>query len=142
MQHPFVGSRTPGYLRSHWIFVALIILALENGGIFMGRGNAQLTYPPRLVSAILAAVRQELIDNNSMHWLDAGQHIDEPDEWQTHPGYYSEIYDAITGVHLDADLVSAGRTEEMTFLKQLGAYEYDSITKCKAATGKPPVRVG
>ena len=98
-------------------------------------------YPPRLVAAILAAVRQELMLSNSMHWLAAGQHIDERDEWQTHADYL-EIYDAITGVHLDPAFVSAGRTEELTSLKQLGAYKYDTILNCKAATGKPPVPTG
>jgi hypothetical protein len=87
-------------------------------------------------------VRQELISVKSINWLDAGQHVDEPDEWQTHVSYYSEAYDALTGVHLDPTLVSAGRTEEMTFLKQLNAFRYDTIPNCKAATGKPPVPTG
>ena len=30
----------------------------------------------------------------------------------------------------------------MTFLKQLGAYKYDTVSDCKAATGKPPVPTG
>ena len=61
---------------------------------------------------------------------------------QTHVSYYSEVYDAITGVHVDPTLVSAGRTEEMTFLKQLNAYRFEKISNCKAATGKPPVPTG
>ena len=77
-----------------------------------------------------------------MHWLDAGQHIDEPDEWQTYADYYLEIYNPITGVHLDPALVSKGRTEEMTFFKQQGAYKHDTISNCEAATGKPPVPTG
>jgi len=48
-----------------------------------GKGNNDQC-PPRLVSAILAAVRQELISCNAIHWLDAGQHVDEPDEGRTH----------------------------------------------------------
>ena len=83
-----------------------------------------------------------LISGNAIHWLDAGQHVDEPDEWQTHVSYYSEVYDAITGFHLDPTLVSAGRTEGMTFRKQLNAYRYATISNCKAATGKPPVPTG
>ena len=55
---------------------------------------------------------------------------------------YLEVYDAITGALSDPALVSAGRTEEITFLKQVGAYKYDAISNCKAATGKSPVPTG
>ena len=68
--------------------------------------------------------------------------MDQPDEWQVHPEYYGEVYDAITGVQLDATLIAKGRAQEMEFLQGLGAYKNDTIENCKAANGKLPVPTG
>ena len=69
--------------------------------------------------------------------LEAGPHVDEPDVWRVYPEYYNEIYDAISGQHLDPTLVSEGRKDEMTFLRELGVYTYDTISNCRAAGGTP-----
>ena len=63
-------------------------------------------YPVALVNAVLRGLRQEAIVRNMISSLEAGPHIDEPDVWQVYPEYYGEIYDAISGQHLDPVLVS------------------------------------
>ena len=94
-------------------------------------------YPVALVNAVLRGLRQEAIDSIMLSALDAGLHVDEPDVWRVHPEYYNEIYDAISGQHLDPALVCEGRKDKMQFLKELGAYTYDTVTNCKAAGGNP-----
>eukprot|EP00971_Amphidinium_carterae_P351978 6492372-Amphidinium_carterae.1 len=74
--------------------------------------------------------------------LEAGSHVDEPSVWDCFPEYYSEVYDNISGKLLDPSLVAKGRAEEMEFLRNLGAWQYDSVDACMNATGKPPVSVG
>ena len=55
---------------------------------------------------------------------------------------YQNIYDAVSGQRLDPALVAKARSDEMTFLvKDLHAYEYDMISRCKEETGRPPVPV-
>jgi hypothetical protein len=58
-------------------------------------------YPLRLVNAVLKALRQEMLATYELNAMEAGQHVDEPDIWQTNSEYYQEVYDAITGVRLD-----------------------------------------
>ena len=90
-------------------------------------------YPVALVNAVLRGLRQEAIDSNMLSALEAGPHIDEPDVWRVYPEYYNEIYDAISGQHLDPALVREGKKDEMKFLKELGAYTYDTVSNCRAA---------
>ena len=90
-------------------------------------------YPVALVNAVLRGLRQEAIARNVVSSLEAGPHVDEPDVWRVCPEYYNEIYDAISGRHLDPALVSLGRKDEMQFLTELGAYAYDTLSNCKAA---------
>ena len=70
-------------------------------------------YPVALVNAVLRGLRQEAIASNMLSSLEAGFHVDEPDVWRVYPEYYNEIYDAISGQHLDPVLVSLGRKDEM-----------------------------
>ena len=74
--------------------------------------------------------------------LDAGQHVEEPWLWDTHPEYSEQIYDEIIGVHLAPQLVSRARSDEMDFVIGLNAYDYDTVANCKDKTGKLPVPVG
>ena len=87
--------------------------------------------PVALVNAVLRGLRQEAIVRNMISSLEVGPHIDEPDVCQVYPEYYNEIYDAISGQHLDPVLVSKGRQDEMQFLTELGAYTYDAFSTAK-----------
>ena len=84
-------------------------------------------HPPKIVSTILQCVRDHLRETHQISWLDAGQHVDEPDEWDIAPEYYQEVYDPVTNVQLDPVLVARGREEEMELLKDIDAYEYDTV---------------
>ena len=99
-------------------------------------------YPVALVNAVLRGLRQEAIDSNMLSSLEAGPHVDEPDVRRVYPEYYNEIYDAISGQHLDPALVCEARKDEMQFLKELGAYTFDTLSNCRAAGGNPVPTIG
>ena len=73
-------------------------------------------YPLRLVNAVLRALRQEMLAKYEFNIMEAGQHVDEPDVWQTNPDYYQEVYDGIIGARLGPKLVAKARSDELKFV--------------------------
>ena len=107
-----------------------------------GAWRVKERYPIKLVHAVLRALRREQIDRGMLGTIEVGTHVDEPDPWDCHPEYYQEVYDTTSGSLLDPELVAKGRREEMVFLHDLGAYEYDTIAQCRAETGRAPLPTG
>ena len=63
-------------------------------------------YPPRLVRAVLKALRAELIDRRLLGALDVGMTADEPEPLQLHPEWYQHVIDQSTGKALPPELRS------------------------------------
>ena len=99
-------------------------------------------YPPRLVSAVLKALRAELIDRKLLGALDVGMTADEPEPLQLHPEWYSHVVDQSTGKALNPELVAKAREEEMSFVRKMKIWEYDTVENCVAKTGRPPIPMG
>ena len=83
----------------------------------MGGNRAELaaTYPPKLVKEVLQAIKVQMQkDGYELHSFAAGPHNDEPElpggEWD------DEYVDDIKGGALDADMVRAGRAEEIDWI--------------------------
>ena len=99
-------------------------------------------YPPRMVRAVLWAVRDDMRAAGFLAALDAGQTVEEHTIWDAYPEYYQNVHDTTSGVKLDPELIARARAEEMDFVKKdLDAYHYDTVSNCKAKTGKSPVPV-
>ena len=47
----------------------------------------------------------------------SAQHVDEPDPWLTHRGYYEGVLDVYTNMPLNPDAVSEARNQEMHILQ-------------------------
>ena len=63
-------------------------------------------YPPRLVSAILKALRAELINCRLLGALHVCMTADEPKPLQIEPGWYQHVVDQSTGKALPPELVA------------------------------------
>lgn len=99
-------------------------------------------YPPRLVSAILKALRAELIDCRLLGALDVGMTADEPEPLQLHPEWYQHVIDQSTGKPLPPELVAKAREEEMGFVRKMKIWEYDTVENCLAKSGRQPIPMG
>ena len=85
--------------------------------------------PPRLASAVLRALRQDMLTKDGLSMMEARQHVDEPDERQSRN---LRVYDAITGTQLDPKLVAKAPKDEMKFVvEELRASGFDTVDTCK-----------
>ena len=109
-------------------------------------------YPPRLIIAILRAIRAYLRrwrEGSCWHIeeLDTGPTLDEPPpEFQPGPVEWGptvgeRFFDNVTGFELDKDLVRKARIEEMEFMIKLKVWRIVDINECHAVTGHPPITV-
>ena len=104
-------------------------------------------YPPKLVRAILAAVRLALRKRrgSAVNAVEAGTHIDEdPPEAKFDFSHLdnAKIYDQYTGVALEVEKVAKARTEELDFAAKLGAWETRTKVGAYARMGRAPFPVG
>ena len=95
-------------------------------------------YPPRLVYAVLKALRKELQSVGHLNEFEVGATVEEPppeNEW------LEEFYDEVTGVLLDPQLVEKARAEEIEYMHKLRVYVQSSWEAAAAKGCKPiPVR--
>ena len=124
-------------------------------------------YPPRLVTAILKAVKKQMeLDGEyrNVNYVDVGPNPEavgpSPEEYvelEEYEGdYYPNVankivgsesgsseeqiyYDDITGVQLSTEGVLAARKEELDWLKKAEVYEKRTIEECWNETGKAPI---
>jgi hypothetical protein len=114
-----------------------------------GRAGPCERYPPALVEAVLRAVKLKLqatgglsVNNVDMY---VGETVEEPeedpqgtiDEWAVSTDDIS--YDQYTGLPLDAELVRAGRREEIKFMELLKVWTPATLEECVAETGAQPI---
>ena len=98
-------------------------------------------WPPVVTLAVCRGLRRELVNSGVLASMEAGPHVDEADPWDAYPEYYQNIFDSTSGKQLDPHRVADSRSQEMTFLRELGAYEYDTLANCRATIGKRPIPV-
>ena len=114
-----------------------------------GRARAAQKYPPKLVHAILKAIRRQLECDGELHSLshgpvpDAGPVINEEEEfWKQLPDsddtIVEPVLDAHSGAVLDVDKVRAARQEELAWVHKQGIYIKVPLTEAQQS-GKPVI---
>ena len=113
-----------------------------------GRARYAQVYPPKLVSAILKGIRQELRNAGELSALAetvAGPSPDDTNNNPTEPFFNpddvkgDEIWDSVTGTLLDPVKVWEAREEEMKWVKKQQLWDVVDESLCWEETGKPPV---
>ena len=108
-----------------------------------GRAAPMERYPPRLVTAVLKALRNEMILAGCVCALEVGQTLEEEElvVSAAKGGPYQEIFDRVTGQALDTEGVAKARAEEMEYMRQLKVFEYVTEEEARACTGRAPISV-
>eukprot|EP00438_Fugacium_kawagutii_P000480 Skav216940 [mRNA] locus=scaffold3396:50058:57739:+ [translate_table: standard] len=106
-------------------------------------------YPPKLVSAILRGIRQELRNRGELSSLSekvAGPCPDEPggsneptEEFVEHIESEQLIYDSVTGAVLDPVKVKEARAEEMAWVEKQELWTVVDEKLCWEETGRKPI---
>lgn len=118
-----------------------------------GRAKAAERYPPRLVSAILRALRASMIDAGcgpsdgllegewTLGAVETGTVLEEPEVW-SRPAESEEeqvVRDQATGLPLDLGLVRAAREEEWAYMAELEMLKPSTMDECLSGTGRRPI---
>ena len=132
-----------------------------------GRAKMARIYLPRLVTAILKAVKKQMElggEYRNVNYVDVGPNPEavgpSPEEYveleEYEEDYYPKVtnkivgsesgsseeqiyYDDITGVQLSTEGVLGARKEELDWLKKAEVYEKRTIEECWNETGKAPI---
>ena len=117
----------------------------------IGHGFGKITeqYPPKLVTAILAALRKQLRADGDISALEesvAGPVPNEPDleydigsDDSSEEGQPGDYWDSVNGGWLQGDLVDAARQEEIEWMKLREVFEIVKADVCWQTTGKAPM---
>eukprot|EP00971_Amphidinium_carterae_P338220 6475462-Amphidinium_carterae.1 len=140
-----VALFSPGYLyqlsQSHWQQLYDSGFKVHRMASKLGHQLTLRTWQGGVGSLAISSGMLATVAEGATMKSEAGQHVDEPEAWDVHPEYYDEIFDNITGVKLDAELVTKSRAQEMEFLRGLQAYSYSTVDVCMEKTGKRPIPV-
>ena len=116
-----------------------------------GRARHAQVYPPKLVSAILKGIRNELRKRGELNQLKESTAGPSPDGTNNEPtedlqpifeevnGHGGPYYDSVTGIALDPVSVQAARKEEMKWVLKQDLYEVVDEEMCYQETGKGPI---
>ncbi|CAK9049785.1 Retrovirus-related Pol polyprotein from transposon TNT 1-94 [Includes: Protease [Durusdinium trenchii] len=114
-----------------------------------GRARQAQKYPPRMVAAILRAIRQELRWRGELNELSVEGSGPSPDGETNEPNNkfdapvedheQAEYFDTVTGAPLRKEAVLAARQEELRWVQKQQIYVKVPIEECHQATGKPPI---
>ena len=116
----------------------------DHASLFGGdRASQAERYPPRLVTAVLKALRLELVSRGELGALEAGPTVEEEEliTSAVRRDDHRQVLDRITGEVLDAKLVVAAREEEMDYMKTVKVFERVSVDVAWEETGAPPINV-
>ena len=91
-----------------------------------GRASATERYPSRLVTAVLRALRAQLVLRGTVGALDAGETVEEEDvvSAAAKGGPYREYFDEATGQPFDQVGVEKAREEDMRYMRQRKVFDY------------------
>jgi hypothetical protein len=113
-----------------------------------GRAKHAQVYPPKLVSAILRGIRQELRNAGELSALSelvAGPCPDDTGNEQTEEFFdpdnvpEGEYYDSVTGIVLDPEKVRAARNDEMNWVEKQQLWETVDEKICWEETNRAPI---
>lgn len=134
--------------------IAKVLDGCCNGGhrhvhLINGRAKFAQKYPPKMVAAVLRAVKVELKKVKELSPLsevvssgpspeDTGS---EPTESYFDPDTYIEgmVFDSVTGMPLDMVKVQEARSEEMKWVEKQKLYEVVDESVCWEETGRAPI---
>ena len=100
-----------------------------------GRATMAAAYPPKLVVAVLKALRRQMVSDGTVKTDElafAGPVPDEGDVAEDMPGTYG-----IDGQWIDPALLKAGRDEEMSYMVARGVYDVVDESECRMHQGRP-----
>ena len=112
-----------------------------HGSVFNGRPQQVAVYPPKLVAAILRALRDELRSAGRLAEFEAGPTVEEePPEtaWAQEP----EFWDEISGATLGAEEVFAARKLEVEHMQGMDVYEEAAWEEMAADGVTKPIPTG
>ena len=155
-------SQGVGYVKkeTQWVTnseeVARIIEGKCNGmhrhvHLINGRARYAQVYPPKLVSAILKGIQNELRKQGELNQLKEDTAGPSPDGTDNEPTeelqpIFEEVnehggpyYDSVTGMALDPASVQAARKEEMKWVLKQDLYEVVDEEMCYQETGRGPI---
>ena len=136
------------------VAIAAALSGQCNGGhrhvhLVNGRARQAQKYPPRMVAAILRAIRQELRWRGELNELSVEGSGPSPDGETNEPNNkfdapvedheQAEYFDTVTGAPLRKEAVLAARQEELRWVHKQQIYVKVPIEECHQTTGKPPI---
>ena len=104
-----------------------------------GLAHGAREYPPKLVTAVLRALRDQLLEDGDLDALQALTAGPVPEEREIPPGEWWSYWDDVKGGYLQKELVEKARAEERQWTKKQGIYEIVPRSQCFEETGKPPI---
>ena len=126
----------------------------DHGALMGGRAKATERYPPRLVAAILKALRESMraagckpkdglvgTVNWSISAVETGPVLEEPEALERPPASAAEaeFLDQATGLPLDPEKVRVARAEEWAYMEELEVMKEASLDEALAETGLQPI---
>lgn len=150
---PAYVRKMTGWLTNSWILAELLSGACSNlvGGrpwhrhakLIGGTAKYARVYPPKLVAAILQAVRKEMEDRGLISEINTLVSGPVPDEYLLKDFENEELgvgyWDDVNGGWLKPDLMQAARKDELDYVKQRGIYRVVLLAQCLEKTGKYPI---
>ena len=134
--------------------IAKVLDGCCNGGhrhvhLINGRAKFAQKYPPKMVAAVLRAVKVELKKVKELSPLSEvvstgpspEDTSSEPTESYFDPDTYIEgmVFDSVTGMPLDVAKVQEARSEEMKWVEKQKLYEVVDESVCWEETGRAPI---
>ena len=115
----------------------------RHASLMGGRASPMERYPPKLVAAVLKALRADLVLDGSLGALEARPTVEEQDAVTTAAkgGEYKTVLDRVTGEVLDPASVAAAREEEMKYYRDLDVFKYALEAEAVENTGCAPISV-
>ena len=108
-----------------------------------GRASAAAVYPPGLVKAILEGLKEQIGNNHGANIGVLGEC--ENEQWTEGELVHEElepqlvVWDDLSGLPLDPELVRRARAEELTEFEKLGVWEEVPLSLCWEKTGRGPI---
>jgi hypothetical protein len=115
----------------------------RHASLMGSRASACERYPPKLVLAVLRALRSQRMLDGTVGALEVGLTVEEPDVLTTAAagGVHKDVWDRISGQLMDGERVHKAREEEMVYMRMLKVFEYATLDEAREATGRAPISV-
>jgi hypothetical protein len=140
-----------GFVRKEtgWLTNSPVLAKILEGGVDQcthrhvhligGLAAAAAVYPPKLVSAVLQGIKEQMILDGHLSHLETFASGPVPEEPLVQSGDWTKYWDDVNGVYLNPQLVEEARKEEIAWVRKQGVYDYVPRTQSFERTGKAPI---